>query len=94
MTTSSDDEAMLNYLAGEEAVLAAARQIWDVSGRIVDAQRDLDHATKGYQTAIADSRIPSQHVERIGAALILRLNRASLLDEAERADQPRESDPQ
>ena len=94
MTTSPNDEAMLNYLAGDEVVLAAARQIWDVSGRIVDAQRELDRATRGYQAAIADSRIPSEHVERIGAALILRLNRALLLDEAERADQRRESDPQ
>ena len=93
MNTSSDDEAMLTYLAGEEPVLAVARQIWDASGRIVDAQRDLDRATKSYQAAIACSGIPSKHVERIGAALILRLNRALLLDEAERADRHRDDDP-
>jgi hypothetical protein len=93
MTASSDDEAMLNYLAGEEAVLAAARHIWDASGDIVDAQRDLERATKSYQAAIACSGIPSKHVERIGAALILRLNRALLLEEAERADQHRDGDP-
>lgn len=93
MTTRSDDEAMLNYLAGEEPVLAAARHIWDASGRIVDAQRDLDHATKSYQTAIASSGIPSTHVERIGAALILRLNRALLLREAERDERNGDRNP-
>ena len=93
MTASSDDEAMLNYLADEETVLATAQHIWDASGRIVDAQRDLERATKSYQAAIACSGIPSKHVERIGAALILRLNRALLLEEAERTDQRRDGDP-
>ncbi|WP_194906266.1 hypothetical protein [Catenulispora rubra] len=86
-TRSPNDEAMLNYLAGEEAVTAAADEIWAVSGRLVDAQRDLELATQRYGAAVADSGIPSQHVERIGAALILRLNRKRLLEEAERADE-------
>ena len=92
MTMSPDDEAMMDYLAGEDAVLAAARQIWNASGRIVEAQRGLDRATKGYQAAIAGSRIPREHVDRIGAALILRLNRALLLDEAEGADRHSDGD--
>ena len=86
-TRSPNDEAMLNYLAGEEAVTTAADEIWTVSGRLVDAQRDLNLATQRYSTAVAASGIPSQHVERIGAALILRLNRKQLLEEAERADE-------
>jgi hypothetical protein len=98
MTTNPSDEAMLDYLAGDEAVLAAAREIWDASGRIVDAQRDLDRVTKGYQVAIACCGIPAEHVERLGATLVLRLNRARLLDEADRADrlpdQLRDDDPQ
>ena len=82
----SNDEAMLAYLAGEDAVVEAAQQIWNASGRIVDAQRDLERATKAYQAAITGSGIPSQHAERLGAALILRLNRERLLGEAERAE--------
>ena len=65
MTKNPDDEAMLTYLAGEEAVIAAAKQIWNTSGRILDAQRDLDRATTGYRAAIAESGIPTKHVERL-----------------------------
>jgi hypothetical protein len=94
MTTNANDEAMLDYLAGDEAVLAAARQIWDVSGRLVDAQRDLDRATNDYQAAIAACGIPPKHVERLGARLVLRLNPARLLDEADLTDGLRDGDPE
>ncbi|MBS2547427.1 hypothetical protein KGQ19_11145 [Catenulispora sp. NL8] len=86
-TQSRNDEAMLNYLVGEEAVTAAADEIWTVSGRLVDAQGDLEVATDRYRAAVADAGIPLKHVERIGAALILRLNRKRLIEEVERADE-------
>lgn len=80
------DEVMLTYLAGDDHVRAAAAQIWEASGDVLDAQRCLETATNDYSRAITDSGIPAAHAERLGAALILRLNRARLLAELEHVD--------
>jgi HAMP domain-containing protein len=82
---------MLTFLAGDEAVVSAAREIWAASGRLIGAKRELARATKRYQTAVADTDIPAPHAERLGAALILRLTRQQLLQETERTD-PNRSD--
>lgn len=81
----SPDEAMIAYLAGDDAVIAAARRIWDstrtlhvTTQRALAAQRHLQQATDDYAAAIRASRIPTEHVERIGAALMLRLGRTWL----------------
>lgn len=78
------DEAMLAYLAGDDDVHAAAARIWNASGHLLNAQRNLEAATDNYTQAITDTGIPTEHIERLGAALILRLNRQRLLDEIER----------
>jgi hypothetical protein len=74
---------MLAYLEGDDDVRAAASGIWDASSRLLAAQRELENATGTYATAIIASGIPEQYRERLGAALILRLNRARLLAELE-----------
>ena len=85
---TNGDEAMFTWLEGDDAVREAAASIWDASGRLLDAQRDLEGATDAYAKAIAASGIPEQHRERLGAALILRLNRARLLAEFDDAEHP------
>ena len=75
------DEAMLAYLAGDPDVQAAAARIWEASGRLLNAQRDLEAATDAYPRAIIDSGIPAAHAERLGAALILRMGRERILAE-------------
>jgi hypothetical protein len=92
------DEAMLSWLAGDEAVLAAAGWIWDATGRVNAASRqqlaahhDLEAATQAYTEAITACRIPSHHAARLGAALMLRIGRARLLaelDESEQQERP------
>lgn len=76
MTTHphSPDEAMLAYLAGDDAAAIAAVRIRDAAGRFLAAQSHLESAAETYRTAIHDAGIPSEHAERLGAALILRLN--------------------
>jgi len=81
--TTPSDEVMLAYLAGEDDVRAAATRIWDASGQLLDAQRHLEAATDAYTRAVTDAGIPAEHVERPGAALILRLKRRRLLDETD-----------
>jgi hypothetical protein len=88
------DEAMLSWLAGDEAVLAAAGQIWDATGRVNAASRqqlaahnDLEVATQAYSKAIAACRIPPQHAARLGAALMLRIGRSRLLAELDEHEQ-------
>jgi hypothetical protein len=78
VTGHADDEAMLAYLAGDDAVVAAARRIWDAAGAITAAQQSLTTATDTYAAAIRAARIPARHVERLGAALMLRLGRARM----------------
>lgn len=86
MTTSAHhDEAMLAYLATDTDVLAAAARIWDTSGNVCAAQRELEVATDAYSRAITDSGIPAADVGRLGAALILRLHRAAMMAELGRA---------
>jgi hypothetical protein len=85
------DEAMLAYLAGDDDVQAAAARIWDATGRLLNAQRDLEAATDAYTQTITDTGIPAEHIERLGAALILRLNRQPLLDETGHTGQDAES---
>jgi len=82
--SAHSNNAMLTYLAGDDDVRAAAAQIWDASGHLLNAQRDLEAATNAYARAIADTGIPIDHVERLGATLILSLHRQRLLDETER----------
>lgn len=84
------DEAMLAYLAGDEDVLATAARIWEASGHLLHAQRHLEDATNAYTQAITDAGIPAERVERLGAALILRLNRQRVLDEAKQTNQDAE----
>lgn len=90
MSRRATDEAMLTYLAGDDAVLAAAGQIWDATGAVTAAtssltaaQLELATATDSYAAAIRAARIPAQHVERLGAALILRFVRAGTVTERE-----------
>lgn len=78
------DEAMLAYLAGDNDVQAAADQIWDATGRLLNAQHDLETATNAYTQAITDTGVPTERVERVGATLILRLHRQRLVEETER----------
>lgn len=85
------DEATLAYLAGDDDVHAAAAQIWDATGHLLNAQRNLEAATDNYTQAITNTGIPTEHIERLGAALILRLNRQRLLNETERTG--REAEP-
>ena len=84
----ASDAAMLAWLAGDEAVTAAANRIWDATGQYADAtaalraaQIELEAATDAYSGAICDCRIPPKHAERLGAALILRIGRARTLTE-------------
>jgi len=76
-TTAHRDEAMLMYLAGDVDVLAAAARIWDASGYVLAAQRELEAATGDYSRAITASGIPADDAERLGAALMVRLHRAA-----------------
>ncbi|WP_194925813.1 hypothetical protein [Catenulispora pinisilvae] len=80
---SHGQEAMLAYLAGDDGVQAAAAQIWQATGDLLSAQRALETATDAYTQAITDTGIPTEHIDRLGAALILRLNRQQLLKETE-----------
>lgn len=92
------DEAMLAWLTGDEAVLAAAGRIWDATGRVntasqqqLAAHSDLEAATQAYTEAITACRIPPQHAPRLGAALMMRIGRARLqaeLDESEQQERP------
>jgi len=76
-TTAHRDEAMLTYLAGDDDVLAAAARIWDASGYVLAAQRELEAATGYYSRTITAAGIPADHAERLGAALMVRLHRAA-----------------
>lgn len=82
-TTAYRDEAKLLYLSGDGDVLAGAARVWEESGNLLEAQRALEAATRDYSRAIADSGIPAAHAERLGAALIARLNRAGRLARSE-----------
>jgi hypothetical protein len=82
------DAAMLAWLAGDDEVNAAANRIWIATGRITEAtaalraaQIELEAATDAYSEAIRACRIPAEHAERLGAALILRVGRSHLLAE-------------
>lgn len=86
------DAAMLAWLAGDDTVTAAASRIWDVTGQLTAAtaelraaQIELRAATDAYTQAIHACRIPTEHAERLGAALILRIGRTRILTEL---DQP------
>ena len=88
----TSDAAMLTWLAGDDAVSAAANRIWDATGDLTDAstalnaaQIELEAATAGYSKAIRACRVPAEHAERLGAALILRIGRTRILTEL---DQP------
>jgi len=92
------DEAMLAWMTGDEAVLAAAGRIWDATGRVNAASRqqtaahsELEAATKAYTKAIAACRIPPPHAPRLGAALMLRIGRARLLAERNESEQQERS---
>ena len=84
------DEAMLVYLAGDDEVQTTAAQIWDASEHLLEAQRHLEEATNAYTRAITDAGIPAEHIERLGATLILRLHRQRILDETGHAGQDTE----
>ena len=82
------DEAILAYLAGDEAVVEAARGIWLHSARLAaaakarrSARRDLQAAAVSYSEAIRACRIPEKQARRLGAALMMRLGREWLLAE-------------
>ena len=82
------DAAMLAWLAGDDEVNAAANRIWAATGRITEctaalhvAQVELEAATVAYSKAIRACRIPAEHADRLGAALILRVGRSHLLAE-------------
>lgn len=83
MTTipSGHDKAMLDFLAGDDAVIDAAQRIWAATGHLLTVQRALTSAVETYQDAIRAAGIPAEHAERLGAALILRLNHDRLLTE-------------
>lgn len=93
---AASDAAMLAWLAGDDAVTAAATRIWDAAGRITDAtltlraaQLELEAATDDYSAVIRACRIPAEDAERLGAVLILRIGRARILaelDDPGRAD--------
>ena len=90
----SSDEAMLAWMTGDEAVLAAAGRIWEATGRVnaasrqqLAAHRDLEAATQAYTQAIKACRIPPPHAPRLGAALMLRIGRARLLAELDESEQ-------
>ena len=89
------DAAMLAWLDGDEAVSAAANRIWDATGQLTDAttalraaQSELECATDAYSEAIRACRIPAEHAERLGAALILRIGRARMLADLDGPDHP------
>ncbi|MEY9859775.1 hypothetical protein ABH935_005408 [Catenulispora sp. GAS73] len=82
------DAAMLTWLAGDDGVNAAANRIWAATGQITEAttalhtaQLELEAATDAYSEAIRACRIPAEHAERLGAALILRIGRSHILAE-------------
>ena len=84
---------MLIWLAGDATVIAAANRIWDATGHLTDAtaalragQAELQAATDAYTQAIRASRIPPEHAERLGAALILRIGRTRILTELDRPE--------
>ena len=81
---------MRAWLAGDDKVAAAADRIWDATGRLTAvaaavraAEIELAAATDAYSEAIRACRIPPEHVERLGAALMLRIGRSRLLTERE-----------
>ncbi|WP_194891952.1 hypothetical protein [Catenulispora pinisilvae] len=87
------DAAMLNWLAGDVGVTAAANRIWEATGQLTDAtaavraaQNELEAATDAYSEAIRVCRIPAEHAERLGAALILRIGRSRILAELDGFD--------
>ena len=91
-SSGASDAPMLAWLAGDEAVTAAANRIWDVTGHLTDAsaalnvaQIELEAATNRYSEAIRACGIPAEHAERLGAALILRVGRTRILAELDRA---------
>lgn len=82
------DAAMLTWLAGDDTVTAAANRFWDATGQLTDvtaalraAQIELKAATEAYTQAIRACRIPAEHAERLGAALILRIGRTRIFTE-------------
>lgn len=86
----SADDAMLTWLAGDESVNSAANRLWEATGRLTSAdiafraaQFELEAATDAYSVAIRASRIPLDDVERLGAALILRVGRTRTLVDTE-----------
>ena len=82
------DEAIVAYLAGDDAVVEAARKIWLHSARLAaatkarrSARRDLEAAATSYSAAILACRIPEKQVRRLGAVLMMHLGRQWLLAE-------------
>lgn len=80
----ASDAAMLAWIAGDDKVTAAADRIWNATGQLTEitasvraAQIELEAATDAYSEAIRACRVPAEHVERLGAALILRIGRTA-----------------
>ncbi|ACU75700.1 hypothetical protein Caci_6860 [Catenulispora acidiphila DSM 44928] len=85
-----DDETILAYLAGDDAVVEAARGVWHQSKQynaaaqaLKSAKRDLQSATDSFSAAIRASRIPEKKARRLSAALMMRLGREWLLAEGD-----------